>query len=540
MSTKLAEIGNNIDSRYTAAAGIRRQINKVFPTHWSFMLGEIALYSFLILLLTGVYLTLFFDPSITKVIYDGAYLPLNGVEMSRAYETALNLSFEVRGGLFIRQMHHWAALMFMVSMTVHMLRIFFTGAFRRPREANWIIGCVLLLLGMAEGFMGYSLPDDLLSGVGLRIMSAIIVGLPIIGTWMHWLIFGGDFPSELMLDRFYIAHVLIIPGIILGLIAAHLALVWYQKHTQFPGPGRAENNVVGVRILPLFGIKAAAFGLITAGVLALMAGLTTINAIWLLGPYNPAQVSAGSQPDIYMLWTDGLARVMPAWELYLGHYTVPGAFWVAMLAGLMVVLLIAYPFIEAKITGDMAHHNLLQRPRDVPVRTSLGMMGIAFYFLVTLSGGNDLFAYHFGVSLNAMTWVGRIGLIVLPPLAYFVTYRICIGLQRSDREVLEHGIETGVIKMMPNGAFVEIHQPLGEVDEHGHPVPLPYAGAQVPKQMNQLGFSGHPGRGVLTPDPEDVARKAAEIEHENHQEEYEMLQALNEANREADEENKKS
>lgn len=540
MSTKLAEIGNNIDSRYTAAAGIRRQINKVFPTHWSFMLGEIALYSFLILLLTGVYLTLFFDPSITKVIYDGAYLPLNGVEMSRAYETALNLSFEVRGGLFIRQMHHWAALMFMVSMTVHMLRIFFTGAFRRPREANWIIGCVLLLLGMAEGFMGYSLPDDLLSGVGLRIMSAIIVGLPIIGTWMHWLIFGGDFPSELMLDRFYIAHVLIIPGIILGLIAAHLALVWYQKHTQFPGPGRAENNVVGVRILPLFGIKAAAFGLITAGVLALMAGLTTINAIWLLGPYNPAQVSAGSQPDIYMLWTDGLARVMPAWELYLGHYTVPGAFWVAMLAGLMVVLLIAYPFIEAKITGDTAHHNLLQRPRDVPVRTSLGMMGIAFYFLVTLSGGNDLFAYHFGVSLNAMTWVGRIGLIVLPPLAYFVTYRICIGLQRSDREVLEHGIETGVIKMMPNGAFVEIHQPLGEVDEHGHPVPLPYAGAQVPKQMNQLGFSGHPGRGVLTPDPEDVARKAAEIEHENHQEEYEMLQALNEANRKTDEENKKS
>ena len=540
MSTKLAEIGNNIDSRYTAAAGIRRQINKVFPTHWSFMLGEIALYSFLILLLTGVYLTLFFDPSITKVIYDGAYLPLNGVEMSRAYETALNLSFEVRGGLFIRQMHHWAALMFMVSMTVHMLRIFFTGAFRRPREANWIIGCVLLLLGMAEGFMGYSLPDDLLSGVGLRIMSAIIVGLPIIGTWMHWLIFGGDFPSELMLDRFYIAHVLIIPGIILGLIAAHLALVWYQKHTQFPGPGRAENNVVGVRILPLFGIKAAAFGLITAGVLALMAGLTTINAIWLLGPYNPAQVSAGSQPDIYMLWTDGLARVMPAWELYLGHYTVPGAFWVAMLAGLMVVLLIAYPFIEAKITGDTAHHNLLQRPRDVPVRTSLGMMGIAFYFLVTLSGGNDLFAYHFGVSLNAMTWVGRIGLIVLPPLAYFVTYRICIGLQRSDREVLEHGIETGVIKMMPNGAFVEIHQPLGEVDEHGHPVPLPYAGAPVPKQMNQLGFSGHPGRGTLTPDPEDVARKAAQIEHENHQEEYEMLQALNKANRDADEGNKKS
>ena len=237
MSNKLAEIGNNIDSRYTASGMIRTQINKVFPTHWSFMLGEMALYSFIILLLTGIYLALFFDPSISKVIYDGAYTPLNGVEMSRAYATALDLSFEVRGGLFVRQMHHWAALMFMMSMVAHMLRIFFTGAFRRPREANWIIGCALILLGMVEGFLGYSLPDDLLSGVGLRIMSAIILGLPIIGTWLHWAIFDGDFPSDLMLDRFYILHVLVIPGIILGLIAAHLILVWYQKHTQFPGPG---------------------------------------------------------------------------------------------------------------------------------------------------------------------------------------------------------------------------------------------------------------------------------------------------------------
>lgn len=535
MSNKLAEIGNNIDSRYTAASGIRRQINKVFPTHWSFMLGEIALYSFIILLLTGVYLTLFFDPSITKVIYDGAYLPLNGVEMSRAYETALNLSFEVRGGLFIRQMHHWAALTFMVSMTVHMLRIFFTGAFRRPREANWIIGCVLLFLGMAEGFMGYSLPDDLLSGVGLRIMSAIILALPIIGTWLHWLIFGGDFPSDLMLDRFYIAHVLIIPGIILGLIAAHLALVWYQKHTQFPGAGRTENNVVGVRILPVFILETSSFGLVTFGVLALLAGLTSINAIWNLGPYNPSQVSAGSQPDIYMLWTDGAARVMPAWELYIGNYTIPGAFWVALLCGVLVGLLVGYPFIEKKITGDDAHHNLLQRPRDVPVRTSLGVMAIVFYFLLTLSGGNDLFAYHFEVSLNAMTWVGRIGLIVLPPLAYFITYRICLGLQRSDREVLEHGIETGVIKIMPNGAFVEVHQPLGPVDEHGHPVPLPYAGAPVPKQLNDLGFGGERGRGgYFTPDNDSLAAKYAEIEHENHLEEMAMYKNLQKNNRAQD------
>ncbi|KAH8389065.1 hypothetical protein KR215_006023, partial [Drosophila sulfurigaster] len=235
---------DNMDQRYTMAAGIRRQINKVFPSHWSFMLGEIALYSFIILLLSGVYLTLFFDPSLSKVIYDGAYAPLNGVEMSRAYETALNISFEVRGGLFIRQVHHWAALLFAVSIVVHMLRIFFTGAFRKPREANWVIGCVLLLLSVAEGFMGYSLPDDLLSGVGLRIMSAIVVGLPIIGTWLHWIMFAGDFPGDIIIPRLYIAHVLLIPAILLALIAAHLALVWYQKHTQFPGAGRTERNVV--------------------------------------------------------------------------------------------------------------------------------------------------------------------------------------------------------------------------------------------------------------------------------------------------------
>ncbi|MFR4189862.1 MAG: cytochrome b, partial [Corynebacterium variabile] len=301
----MAMAADNMDQRYTMAAGIRRQINKVFPSHWSFMLGEIALYSFIILLLSGVYLTLFFDPSLSKVIYDGAYAPLNGVEMSRAYETALNISFEVRGGLFIRQVHHWAALLFAVSIVVHMLRIFFTGAFRKPREANWVIGCVLLLLSVAEGFMGYSLPDDLLSGVGLRIMSAIVVGLPIVGTWLHWIMFAGDFPGDIIIPRLYIAHVLLIPAILLALIAAHLALVWYQKHTQFPGAGRTERNVVGVRILPVFAVHSAAFGIITFGVIALMAGLFQINSIWNLGPYNPSQVSAGSQPDIYMLWTDG-------------------------------------------------------------------------------------------------------------------------------------------------------------------------------------------------------------------------------------------
>ena len=535
--SRAAKAANNIDERYTASGLIRPQINKVFPTHWSFMLGEIALYSFIILILSGVYLTLFFDPSMSKVIYDGAYAPLNGVEMSAAYHTALDISFEVRGGLFIRQVHHWAALLFAVSIMVHMMRIFFTGAFRKPREANWIIGCVLLLLSVAEGFMGYSLPDDLLSGVGLRIMSAIIIGLPIIGTWLHWMMFNGDFPGDMIIPRLYIAHVLILPALLLGLIAAHLALVWYQKHTQFPGAGRTENNVVGVRILPIFAVKSVSFGLITFGFLALFAGIFQINAIWNLGPYNPAQVSAGSQPDIYMLWTDGAARVMPAWELYLGNYTIPAVFWVALLLGSLVVLLFAYPWIEQKMTGDDAHHNLLQRPRDVPVRTALGVMALVFYVLLTISGGNDLVALHFTISLNLMTWVGRIGLVLLPPIAYFITYHLCISLQRNDREVLEHGIETGTIRQLPSGGFIEVHQPLGPVDEHGHPIPLEYQGAYVPKTMNELGAAGQPGRGsFFTPDSPEIAEKAERIEKANHAEQKEMFERLNEENRRRHEE----
>ncbi|WP_280392556.1 cytochrome bc1 complex cytochrome b subunit [Nocardia brasiliensis] len=527
MSPSIAAQANEADERYRAAAFMKRSINKVFPTHWSFLLGEIALYSFIILLLSGVYLTLFFDPSMTEVVYNGAYQPLRGVTMSRAYESSLNITFEVRGGLFVRQVHHWAALLFAASIIIHLFRIFFTGAFRKPREANWVIGCLLLILAMFEGFFGYSLPDDLLSGTGLRAaFGGITMSVPIAGTWLHWLIFGGDFPGDIIIPRLYIAHVLLFPGIILALIAAHVALVWYQKHTQFPGPGRTENNVVGARIVPVFAADQGAFFAFTLGIVGIMGGVFQINPIWNLGPYNPSQVSAGSQPDFYMMWTDGLARLMPPWELYLGRYTVPAVFWVALIMGLVFTVLIAYPWIEKRLTGDAgSHHNLLQRPRDVPVRTAIGAMAIGFYVVLTLSCVNDILALKFDISLNATTWMGRIGLLVVPPVAYFVAYRFCIGLQRSDRAVLEHGIETGVIKRLPHGEYIEVHQPLGPVDDHGHPLPLEYQGAPVPKKMNKLGSAGKPGTGsFLRPDPWQESEKHFEIEHAEEHRQLAVLQ----------------
>ncbi len=510
-----AKQGDAIDSRYHPSAAVRRQLNKVFPTHWSFLLGEIALYSFIVLLLTGVWLTLFFDPSMTHVTYDGVYQPLRGVGMSRAYETALDISFEVRGGLFVRQVHHWAALLFAASIMVHLARIFFTGAFRRPREANWVIGSLLLILAMFEGFFGYSLPDDLLSGTGIRAaLSGITMGIPVVGTWMHWALFGGDFPGEILIPRLYALHILLIPGIILALIGVHLALVWFQKHTQFPGPGRTETNVVGVRVMPVFAVKSGAFFAMTVGILGLMGGLLQINPIWVLGPYKPSQVSAGSQPDFYMMWTDGLIRLWPAWEFYPFGHTIPQGVWVAVGMGLVFMLLGAYPFIEKKLSGDHAHHNLLQRPRDAPTRTAVGSAAIAFYIVLTFACMNDIIALKFHISLNATTWIGRIGMVVLPAIVYFIAYRWAVALQRSDRAVLEHGIETGIIKRLPHGAYVELHQPLGPVDEHGHAIPLEYQGAALPKRMNKLGSSGAPGSGsFLKGDPLSEHEALTEAEH---------------------------
>ena len=317
-----------IDDRLQVATPLRRLFNKIFPDHWSFLLGEIALYSFIMLLLTGTFIALFFDPSMQEVKYNGSYVPLQGITMSRAYETTLNLSFDVRGGLIVRQMHHWSALLFMAAIIVHMLRVFFTGAFRKPRELNWIIGLSLFWLGFTEGFAGYSLPDDALSGTGLRIASAIMLSIPVVGSWVTTSLFSGEFPGHDILPRLYILHVFLLPGIILLLITLHMFLLVKQKHTQWPGPGRTNHNVVGVRFFPAFSVKAAGFTMVVFAMIALLGGLFTINPIWLFGPYNAAVVSSASQPDWYVMFLDGSTRLMPAWEFrgsFFGysHYTLP-------------------------------------------------------------------------------------------------------------------------------------------------------------------------------------------------------------------------
>jgi ubiquinol-cytochrome c reductase cytochrome b subunit len=516
LSRILRHQAEDADQRLRLASGLRRQLLKVFPSHWSFLLGELALYSLIVLIITGTYLALFFDPSMQEVVYRGVYTNLDGVVMSRAFASALNLSFEVRGGLLARQIHHWAALVFMAAIVVHIVRIFFSGAFRRPREMNWVIGVLLFISGMFEGFVGYSLPDDLLSGTGLRIAWGILLSIPVIGTWLAYLLFDGMFPGMAIIPRFYIVHVFLLPGIIIGLVSVHLALVWFQKHTQFPGVGRTEKNVVGVRIMPVFAAKSGGLFAAVTGVLGVLSGLFQINSIWLYGPYVPSQVSAASQPDWYMGWTDGMGRLWPPWEIYLGPYTIAAPFFPLVLApGLVFAVAMAYPFAERRLSGDTAHHNLLQRPRDCPVRTGFGAMAVTFFVIVLLAGVNDIIAFKFDISLNVTTWMGRIAVLTAPPLAWYVAYRVCVGLQRSDRQVLEHGVETGIVRRLPHGEFVEVHQPLGPVDEHGHPRTMPYQGAPVPKRMNKLGAAGRPVPGsLLVPDPREETVELERAERE--------------------------
>jgi ubiquinol-cytochrome c reductase cytochrome b subunit len=451
-----------VDDRVTTNNWLKRNIRKVFPDHWSFLLGEIALYSFIVLLLTGVFLTLWFKPSMAHVVYEGAYVPLRDVEMSEAFASTLQLSFEVRGGLLMRQAHHWAALIFISAMSIHMLRIFFTGAFRKPREINWVVGILMLVLGVTNGFTGYSLPDDLLSGTGMRIIEGGMLAIPVVGTYLSSFLFGGEFPGEDAISRLYVIHILLVPGILLALVTIHLILIWYQKHTHWGGAGRNNSNVVGYPLFPVYTAKAGGFFFVVFGFTVLMAGTIQILPLWLIGPYDPSVVSAGTQPDWYIGFLDGALRIMPAWEFYIAGYPISMSVLIpaVVLPGLILVPLLLYPWIEQWVTGDKREHHVLDRPRNQPTRTGIGVAFITFYMILWISGGNDYVATIFNVPVMWITRFMQVSIFVLPPLAFFITKRICLGLQRRDRDTTLHGTESGVIAVSSEGEFSEIHVPL--------------------------------------------------------------------------------
>lgn len=499
-------IARGVDDRLGAAGFLQRHLRKAFPGHWSFLLGEIALYSFIVLLVTGVFLTLFFEPSARPVVYDGSYAPLRGLEMSQAYASTLHLSFDVRGGLLMRQIHHWGALVFSAAICCHLLRIFFTGAFRRPREINWLIGVGLFSLAVAEGFAGYSLPDDLLSGTGLRITQGIILSIPVAGSYLAMWVFGGEFPGEAFIPRLFTVHVLLLPGVLLGLISAHMMILWHQTHTQWPAKGRRETRVSGEPAHPNFAAQSAGFFLFTFGVLAALGGFAQINPVWQYGPYDPVQVSMFSQPDWYVGFLEGALRVMPPLTTTVAGYTIAWNVLVpaVVLPGVFFTCIALYPFAERLATGDDRVHHLLDRPRNAPTRTAIGAAVVAWYGNLWAAGGNDVIAYVFELPLYATTWFFRIGFFVFPVVAFAVTRRACLSLQRRDLAALTEGVESGTIRLTPEGGFVERHEPASEeraallrtrrpdelvVSPPRHVLPLPTPGrakAQVKSRANRF------------------------------------------------------
>ena len=364
-----------LDRRLPLLDAGKGALRKVFPDHWSFLLGELALYSLVVLLLTGVYLTLFFNPGMTESVYTGSYLPLRGVRMTDAYASTLHISFDIRGGLLVRQIHHWAALLFVSAIGVHMLRIFFTGAFRRPRELNWVFGMTLFVLAMLEGFCGYSLPDDLLSGTGLRIAEGVMLSIPLVGTYVTFFAFGGEFPGHEIIPRLYVLHILLVPGLLLALVGAHLTLVVYLKHTHWAGPGKSNRNVVGMPAFPQFAARTTGLLFMLTGVLALASALGQINPIWAFGPYRPDAGSQGAQPDWYIGWLEGALRLMPGVETrVLGHTISWSALVPAVVVpGVLFGTLFVYPFLEQWVTADRGEHHQCDRPRNQPTRTGLGV-----------------------------------------------------------------------------------------------------------------------------------------------------------------------
>ncbi|MDQ3916714.1 MAG: cytochrome bc complex cytochrome b subunit [Actinomycetota bacterium] len=444
-----------LDSRVGVASWTRRTLRKVFPDHWSFLLGEIALFCFVILLATGIFLTLFYRADATRVVYEGPYEPLQGREVSAAFESVMRISYEVRAGLVMRQIHHWAALVFVASIVVHTMRVFFTGAFRKPREVNWFVGVALLLLAIGMGFTGYSLPDDLLSGTGLRIAYSVLISVPFVGPYLAFLVFGGEFPTEGIISRLFVLHVMLLPALIVGLITVHLGILVRQKHTQHRGAGRTERNVVGKALWPSQVFKSAGLLLLTAAVLAFLGGLFQINPIWEFGPFDATTVSAASQPDWYLGWLEGALRLFPPFDVELGGVLVASPFVPGVvIPGLGFTVLALWPFIEARLTGDREEHHLLDRPRDAPMRTAVGVAGLLYFAVLTIAGGNDVLALLFNVPVETMTVMLRYATFVLPLLGGLIAYRVAKDLRDSDTPVFRR-TKGVVLRRNERGGFTD-------------------------------------------------------------------------------------
>jgi ubiquinol-cytochrome c reductase cytochrome b subunit len=421
--------------------------------HWTDVFGIVTFASIAMLMITGAVLSFFYAPSSAATTYHGSYAPLRGAEMSHALASTLGISFDVRGGLLVRQGHHWAALLLPASIIGQLVVTFFTGGFRRPRQWAWVLLFLTLIAALAAGWSGYALPDDLLSGTGLRIVEGIVLGIPVVGTWVASLLFGGPFPGRII-ENLWVVHLLV--------SVALLAVVALRARAVSRLPALHFRGVDAVPLLPT-GLRRSGRIFITAvSLLVLIAATVTVSPVWLYGRSDPGNVSAGSQPDWYTGFLDGALRLVPpGWEIEVGGYTLTLAVLVPLaVIGAFLLAVVGYPFIENWTTRDRAGSLILDRPRDVPTRTAIGVAGMTFYGVLWGAASADLLAHQLGLSLEGVLMTFQVLLFAGPVIGFVVAQRVCLGLQRKDRDVLAHGYETGRIVRMPGGEYIEVHAPV--------------------------------------------------------------------------------
>ena len=390
---------------------------------WAAAFGRIAGYSFAVAVITGIALLPFFRPSLAAVVYHGSYAKLDGVPMSQAYRSVLAITFDVRGGLLTRQVHHWSADIFVAAICLRLLRVFFRGRFSGRALRRWLIWVTLLPVGMLAAYTGTILPDDGLSGGSLSVITGVLLSVPVIGTQLVFLIFGGAPPGHQIIGRDYWVHILVLPALAgaLLLLSSRPSLRWPRR----------------VRLDPLLALAG--------GVLVLLGAIAQINPVWLIGPDQPGNISAGAVPDWYMGFLDGPLRLMPAWEISLaGHplalgVLIPGL----VLPFLFFAALALYPLADRRI----AH------------RTAVGAAGLTFYGLLLAAASNDQIAYHLQTSLYTVTWAFRVAVLAGPVLVFAVTRAVGRGLADRRRDEEEHGRETGRIVMNRQGGYTEIREP---------------------------------------------------------------------------------
>jgi cytochrome b-561 len=426
-------------------------LGKAFPAEDSFLLGEVALFSFVVLGLTGIFLGFFYEPSTTEATYEGSVAGFQGEELPAAFMSVLQITYDVPFGMFIRRVHHWAAHLFVASLGLHMLRVYFTGAYRNPRELNWVVGVGLAILAMAAAYTGYSLPFDEFAATATGIGYNMAKSIPLIGGALSKIVFGGEFPSSATIPRLYFLHVLVIPLLLAGGLALHMLILIRQKHTEAsrsgdvkPASSRSEipaetaadggaeptvdrdddSVVVGLPAFPNQAAVSAVVFFLTLATLSILAGLLPVHNVAEYGPNNPASTPAIIMPDWFLMWLYGFLKLWPTWlsfsvgpvhfsTEFLGGIVVPG---------LVFLVVFAWPFIDR---SEPIHFTT--DPLDRPWQTGVGVAGVTFIMIASIAGMNNLLADAIGVSTNVLNPVLTLALVAVPLAAFGIVYRTLRG-----------------------------------------------------------------------------------------------------------------